>query len=79
VALQASDCDLVECHNEAQSLIAVLRSVREDSHKHDMLYKITTASLIDVEPSAPRCVGRQKHRANATVENISIQSHYQVI
>lgn len=80
VALQASDCDLVECHNEAQSLIVVLRALRGDSQKHDMLYNraVTTASRIEVEQSVPRCVKRQQHRANATVENASTQTHYQV-
>jgi hypothetical protein len=67
---QAKACDLV--HN----LVNVLQQVRSDEH-FDVLYDraVKIALTIEVLPSKPRTVGRQRHRANA---DPSISSYYKV-
>lgn len=80
IALQAKDCNLVDCHDNAQELIGVLRGIRSENDKHKMLLRraVMTAGEIDVQPSKPRTAGKQRHRANAQMEDDSIEGFYRV-
>ena len=78
VALQATSCDLIEVHESAQELIQTVEAFRSGEHTHTKLYTraVKCASTIGVEPSRPRAVGRQRHRANAPT--LSVEDYYKV-
>ena len=78
VALQATDTNLVECHEAVQSIIEILLKKRHDDDTCSMLYNraVHFASRIEVEPSKPRTTGRQTNRANAGLNDV--ETYYKV-
>ena len=66
VALQTTLCDLIEVHESTQKLIQRITEIRSGKNTHSKLYawSVKCASTIDVKPSRPRVVGRQRHCSN---------------
>ena len=67
LALQDKQCDLVASHEQVQDLLVTLLEVRNDDKVHRQQYKraLDVAAKINVEPSRPCRIFRQKHIANA--------------
>lgn len=79
VSLQGKKCDLLKAHTDAQNIIQVLKQIRCEE-KFEELYNraIRIAATIEVTPTKPRTVGRQRHRANAAIEKTGLQEHYRL-
>ena len=81
LALLDKQCDLVASHEKIVHLLVNLLEVHNDDKIHRQQYKgaVELAAKIDVEPSRPLHVGRQKHVANALpTEADSIENHVKV-
>ncbi len=71
--LQKVECDLLEAVQEAKIVVRRLNDERNDDTVWETLYDsaVKIASEFEIEPSVPRRVGKQQHRANYPVDSPS--------